>query len=151
MRLIGNIIWLIFLGGIFSALAVFLLGTLLTLLVIPSPIGLGLIQYSKFLLLPFSYSMVSRADLNKSRNPIWAAYSTIIMVLYLPLGIFLWFITVLQVIALCLTVIGIPTAIVLFKSLGTYLNPVNKSCVPVAVAYEIEDRKARKNVDSYFD
>ena len=43
-----------------------------------------------------------------------------------------------------------PVALVLAKSLGTYLNPVGKVCVPVTVAQAVEDRKMQKEMDKYF-
>ena len=48
MRTLGNILWHFPFFGFVTALLAFLVGTLLTLLVIPAPIGLGLIQLSKF-------------------------------------------------------------------------------------------------------
>jgi hypothetical protein len=44
------------------------------------------------------------------------------------------------------TIINIPVALVIAKSLGTYLNPVNKLCVHSAVVEEIERRKAKAEV-----
>jgi uncharacterized membrane protein YccF (DUF307 family) len=48
-----------------------------------------------------------------------------------------------------LSIIGIPVALVIAKSLGTVLNPVNKVCVPAAVAEELERRKASADVAKY--
>ena len=131
MRTLGNILWHVPFLGFLTALFVLLWGLLLTVLVIPSPIGLGLIQFSKFLLAPFSYQMVSKSDLNIKQHPLWQAFSFIIMLLYLPFGLILAGLTIFQIIGLCVSIVGIPVALVLFKSLGTYLNPVNKVCVPV--------------------
>lgn len=151
LRILGNILWHVPFMGFLSALAAFLLGLLLTVLVVTSPIGLGLIQYSKFLLLPFSSSMVSVGDLGEEQNVLWKTYSTIIMILYLPIGIILSVILFFQIIGVCLTIVGIPVGIVLLKSLTTYLNPVGKKCVPVAVAYHVEATKGRETVGAYFD
>ena len=131
LRLLGNILWHVPFLGFLSALGAFLLGLLLTVLVVTSPLGLGLIQYSKFLLLPFSYSMVSGSDLGEEQNVLWKTYSTIIMILYLPIGLLLSLLLIVQIVGLCITIVGIPVAMVLFKSLSTYLNPVNKICVPL--------------------
>jgi uncharacterized membrane protein YccF (DUF307 family) len=38
---------------------------------------------------------------------------------------------------LIFSIVGIPVALVLAKSVGTYFNPVNKKCVPQEVADEI--------------
>ena len=130
MRVIGNILWHFPFLGFLNALFAFLLGGLLTLTVVAAPIGLGLIQYSKFLLLPFSYDMVTVADLGIRQNPIWRVYSAVIMVLYLPFGLIAFIGGLLQAVGLTLTIIGIPAALVIIKSLPTYLNPVGKKCVP---------------------
>lgn len=63
MRTLGNIIWNIPFLGFVTAALVFLIGLLFVVTIIAAPIGLGLIQYSKFLLLPFSYDMVSKSEI----------------------------------------------------------------------------------------
>ncbi|MDL2271520.1 hypothetical protein LJC23_00620 [Desulfovibrio sp. OttesenSCG-928-I05] len=131
IRFIANVLWHIPFLGFLNALYAFLLGGLLTVLVFPAPIGLGLIQYAKFLLFPFSWKMVPIAETGVKRNPLWAAYSTIIMILYLPFGIIAFVMGLLQCIGLALTIVGLPGAYIIFKSLGTYFNPVAKVCVPV--------------------
>ena len=40
-----------------------------------------------------------------------------------------------------------PVALVIAKSLGTVLNPVNKVCVPTEVAEEMARRNARAEID----
>jgi uncharacterized membrane protein YccF (DUF307 family) len=128
MRTLANLLWHIPFLGFIDALIMFLFGTLLTILVVTAPIGLGLIQYSKFLLAPFSCQMVSKTDSGEKQNPLWKAYGTLISIIWFPIGLFLCVVTIFQILALCITIIGIPMAIVLAKSLGTYLNPVNKVC-----------------------
>lgn len=151
MRLLGNILWHFPFLGFLSALGAFLFGSLLVLLVIPAPIGFGLIQYSRFLLAPFSYEMVSKNDLGIKQNQVWQVYSFIIMLLYLPFGILAAVATALQAIALCLTVVGLPVGLVLIKSLETYINPVGKVCVPTAIAQHVANGKAEKQVTDYFN
>jgi uncharacterized membrane protein YccF (DUF307 family) len=149
MRILGNILWHFpFFGFVVAALS-WLLGLLLTVTVIAAPIGLGLMEYGKFLLAPFSQSMVSKSDLDMDQNALWKAYSTVVMILYLPIGIILMILMIIEMIGLCLTIIGIPVALVLAKSLGTTLNPVNKKCVPLAVAMELELRGARAEIDKH--
>jgi uncharacterized membrane protein YccF (DUF307 family) len=141
MRTLGNILWHIPCLGFLNAIAAFLLGALLTLLVIPAPIGLGLIQYAKFLMAPFSHAMVSGSDINPNPNPVWAAYSFIISILYLPFGCILAMVTIAQIIVLACTIAGIPVALVLAKSLRTYLSPAGMVCVPVSVRDAVERQK----------
>tara|TARA_Y100001958_G_C21231597_1_gene557381 strand:- start:2012 stop:2476 length:465 start_codon:yes stop_codon:yes gene_type:complete len=149
MRTLANILWHFPFFGFISALFSFILGGILTLTVIGAPIGLGLIQHSKFLMSPFSKAMISDSKLKKDKNPLWETFGVIIQILYFPLGLLLAFVTIIQIALLFITIIGIPVALVLSKSLSTYFNPVNKICVPVAVRDEIEKENAKRVVEKY--
>jgi uncharacterized membrane protein YccF (DUF307 family) len=149
MRTLGNILWHFPFFGFVSAALVWLFGALLTLTVIAAPIGLGLMEYGAFLFAPFGRAMVSKSELGVAQNPLWKAYSTVIMILYLPFGLIGLVVAVVQVAALCVSIIGIPVALVVAKSLGTILNPVGKQCVPSAVAEELERRRAQAAVDRH--
>ena len=149
MRTLGNILWHIPFLGFLSALGTFLIGGLFVITVIGAPIGLGLIQLSKFLLTPFSSAMISKKDLNVDQNKLWQSFSFIVRILYFPFGLFLAIVTIFQIAGLFITIIGIPVALVLVKSLGTYFNPVNKTCVPKAVQNELEQRKAKEQVSKH--
>lgn len=137
MKTLGNIIWHIPFLGFINATLVYCLGLILTATVVAAPIGLGLMEFGKFLYWPFGNTMVSKKSLDISQNPAWKAYSIIIMVLYFPFGLVLAIFAVFEVVGTFLTIIGIPVALVVAKSLGTYLNPVNKKCVPSEVANEV--------------
>jgi uncharacterized membrane protein YccF (DUF307 family) len=151
MKTIGNILWHFPFFGFVNAILVYLLGLILTATVIAAPIGLGLIEYGKFLFWPFGNAMVSKNDLSIEQNKGWKAYSLIVTILYFPFGLCLLICAIFQVIALCLSVIGIPAGIVIGKSLSTYLNPVNKKCVHSAVRNELENRKGQAQVDKYLN
>ena len=146
MRALGNILWHFPFFGFVQASLTWLLGLILTITVIAAPIGRGLMEYGKFLFAPFSKAMVSRSALKEKQNDVWKAYSTVITVIYIPLGLILAIICILQIAGLFVSIAGIPMAIVLAKSLGTFFNPVNKKCVPLAVADEIERRSAAGEV-----
>jgi uncharacterized membrane protein YccF (DUF307 family) len=147
MRTLGNVLWHIPFLGFLTAAFYWLLGLLLTLLVVTAPLGLGLMEFGKFLLAPFGNEMVSKASLNVKQNPVWEAYSAIVMILYLPFGVVFVILNAIQVFALCFSIVGIPVALVIAKSLGTVLNPVNKVCVPSAVAEEMARRNASAALD----
>ena len=147
MRALGNVLWHFPFFGFVSATVTFLLGLLLTATVIAAPIGLGVMELGKFMFLPFGHALVKKSDLVESRSKAWQTYSTVIMILYLPLGLALSVVAALQVIGLCITVIGIPAGIVIAKSIGTYFNPVDKKCVSQAVADELERKKAQAQID----
>jgi len=150
MKTLGNILWHFPFLGFLNAGIVFLLGLLLTATVVAAPIGLGLIEFGKFLFAPFSHSMINKSDLNIEQNKGWKAYSTIVKIVYLPFGLALCILAIFQIAGLFITIIGIPAALVVAKSLGTYLNPVNKKCVAQAVSDELERRKAQIEVEKSF-
>jgi uncharacterized membrane protein YccF (DUF307 family) len=149
MRTLGNILWHFPFFGFVTASFYWLIGLLLTVTVIAAPIGLGLMEFGKLLFFPFGHAMVSKSDLKIDQNPLWKTYSTIVMILYLPLGVILMVVSCFQVVGLCLTIVGIPVALVVAKSIGTVLNPVNKKCVHVAVVEELERRKARAEIEKH--
>jgi uncharacterized membrane protein YccF (DUF307 family) len=147
MRTLGNIIWHIPFLGFLSALLVFIIGDLLVLTVVASPIGLGLIQLSKFLIAPFSNEMVSKKDLGQDQNPLWKTYGIIVRIFYFPIGLVLVIASISEIVAMFTSIIGIPIAIVIAKSLSTYFNPVNKVCVPRAFADEIARKKIADRIN----
>ena len=149
MRTLGNILWHIPFLGFLSALVTFLIGGLLVITVIGAPIGLGLIQLSRFLLSPFSSAMISKKDLKKDQNKLWQTFGLIVRIIYFPFGLILAIVTIFQIAGLFITIIGIPVALVLARSLGTYFNPVDKVCVPKAVEDELEKRKAKAHVEKH--
>jgi len=111
---------------------------------------LGLMQLGKFFLAPFGHEMAASSEAmpNKETNPAWKTYSTVIMILWLPLGLLLAVATIIQVVLLFLTIIGIPVAAVLAKTVGTMFNPVGKVCVSVDVANEIRRQAAQAQLAS---
>ncbi|RLD58874.1 MAG: hypothetical protein DRJ01_12035 [Bacteroidetes bacterium] len=142
MRTLGNILWHVPFLGFVSALVTFLLGGLLVITIIGAPIGLGLIQLSKFLLTPFSKEMINKNDLGEKQNALWKTFGILVRILYFPIGLILAIANLFQIAGLFISIIGIPVAIILAKSLGTYFNPVNKICVSKAVADNIAYKKA---------
>ncbi|MCB5266355.1 MAG: hypothetical protein LHW41_08980 [Candidatus Cloacimonetes bacterium] len=133
--------------GFLSALGVFLVGGFFVITVVGAPIGLGLIQLSKFLLAPYSRCMVSKKKLDIKQNMLWKTFGVLATILYIPFGLILCAVTIGQIIGLFISIIGIPLGIILAKSLGTYFNPVNKQCVPVSVAKGLNAPKAAEVVN----
>jgi len=149
MRILGNIIWHVPCFGFFTAICTAVSGVAFTITVVGAPIGLGLLEFSKFLLWPFGNAMVNKDDLNIEQNEAWKTYSTVVKIVYFPFGLLLSFLVIIQMIFMFVSIVGIPAALVLAKSLSTYLNPVNKKCVSVAVIQELEKRKNQKDMDKY--
>lgn len=73
------------------------------------------------------------------------------MILYFPFGLLFTIVAVFQVAGLFISIVGIPAALVVAKSLGTYLNPINKKCVSSAVTDKLKRRKALGYVDKHLD
>jgi len=128
--------------GFMSAIVCAFVGVFWICTVVGVPIGLGLLQYAKFLIAPFDHRMVDKSviqtDIQKElENPLWKTYSEIIKICYYPFGFVMVCMLLVQMsfsaLSLCITIIGIPMAMpvfmVLYKSLGVVLNPVNKVCV----------------------
>jgi uncharacterized membrane protein YccF (DUF307 family) len=149
MRTLGNVLWLIPFLGFITASLCWLFGAALTLTVVAAPIGLGLMEYGKFLFAPFGRAMVSKDSLNIRQNNVWMAYSAVIQILYFPFGLIFVIIAAIRAVALCVTLVGIPAALVVAKSLGTVFSPVNKKCVPVAVVEELDRRRAQAIVEKH--
>jgi len=151
MRTLGNILWHVLLLGFLTALLNFLIGSLFVLSVVGAPIGMGLIELAKFYLRPFSSNLIDKKELNSKQNKGWKAYGFIIRIIYFPFGLILAILTITQIVGLFLTIIGIPVAVILAKSLSTYFNPVNKKCVPKAVADELKKRKAEAQIEKHLN
>lgn len=153
MRTLGNIIWHIPFMGFLFALLYTLGGLLFCITIIGIPVGLGLLQFSLFLLSPFSKAMVSREDLElltgQKQGEAMHAFSFIVRILYFPFGLFAAIGALGTIVGQFITLIGIPSGIVWAKSLSTIFNPVNKVCVPRAVAMEIERRKNEGTLNRY--
>jgi uncharacterized membrane protein YccF (DUF307 family) len=147
MRTLGNILWNFPFFGFVNATLVYLLGVLLTVAIVTAPIGLGLMEFGKFLYAPFSRAMVRNPAPRENQNKAWRTWSTVVMILYFPIGLIFSLYTLLAIVGLFITIVGIPMALVLAKSLGTYFNPVNKKCVRHGVAEEIDRRAAQAELD----
>ncbi len=132
MRTIGNILWHFPFFGFVDAFVAFLFGGFLVITIAGAPLGLGLIELSKFLLTPFSSRMVDVRETGIKQNELWNAFGVFVRILYFPVGLILAVVTLIQAVGLLISVVGIPVALVLLKSLGTIFNPVNKKCVPAA-------------------
>lgn len=143
MRTLGNIVWHFPFLGFLTSLYTFIIGGFFILTVVGAPIGLGLIQHSKFLLSPFSSRMVSDKKIGKERSVLWKIFGIVALIIYLPLGIFATIVTLIQIMLLFISIVGVPVAVVLSKSLSTYLNPVGKICISV----DLDDAIKRQNAD----
>lgn len=140
MKTFLNVWWHITLGFM-TALMYAVLGLFYCCTIILIPVGLGWLQFAKFLLAPHTHAMVSKSDLalvtGKTQGTAAKTYSLIIRILYFPFGLVACLSAVGLTVGYCITIIGIPSGLVWARSIGTIFNPVNKVCVPRTVADEI--------------
>lgn len=140
MRLLGNILWLIF-GGLEMAVGWFIAGILMYISIIGIPWGRSCFTIGMFTLLPFGQQVVEREEL-KGRGDLGTGCLGM-------LGNLIWFIFagwwlalghLLTAIVLFITIIGIPFAIQHLKLAGISLFPVGKSVVSNEAAHHVNRR-----------
>lgn len=116
MKILGNIIWLIF-GGIFISIEYFISSILLCLTIIGIPFGLQTLKLGVLALWPFGSQIVSKKEahgcLYVLMDVLWLLFGGIwICLSHIGFGILL-----------CITIIGIPFGLQHFKLAGLALTP----------------------------
>ena len=123
MRLILNIVWLVF-GGLWLALG-YLLATLICfLLIVTIPFGFAALRIASYALWPFGRTIVERPGAGTGSligNVIWM----------LLCGIWLAIGHLVSAVAMALTIIGLPLALTNLKLIPVSLMPLGKEIVPV--------------------
>ena len=121
MRLLLNIIWLIF-GGVWLALGYVVAGVVCCILIITIPFGIASFRIAGYALWPFGSTVVQKptAGLGSTvGNIIWF----IVAGLWLAIG------HVVTAFAQAITIIGIPLAIANLKMIPLSLAPLGKDIV----------------------
>jgi uncharacterized membrane protein YccF (DUF307 family) len=122
MRLILNIIWLVF-GGLWLALGYFLAAIICFVLIITIPFGFAALRIGMYALWPFGYTVIDKPGPRPGAligNVIW-------LVLF---GIWLAIGHVITAVAMAITIIGIPLALANLKLIPVSLMPLGKEIVP---------------------
>ena len=123
MRVILNIIWLIF-GGLWLALGYFLAGIICCILIVTIPFGIASFRIGVYALWPFGSTIVDK--------PGSGAGALVGNVLWLVLaGWWLALMHVFTAIAMAITIIGIPLAIANLKLIPVSLMPLGKDIVAI--------------------
>jgi uncharacterized membrane protein YccF (DUF307 family) len=123
MSKIGNFLWFI-LGGWWSALVFLFWGALLCATIIGIPVGLALFQFAKLMAFPFGRVIVRNTQV-RHVSLIVKILQTIINVLWAVTGgITTAIILLIEAILCCITIIGIPVGIVLFRSAVFLVAPI---------------------------
>lgn len=120
MKILGNIIWLLF-GGIFIFIEYLVGGLLLCITIIGIPFGFQVFKLAFVALWPFGKKIESNPNsngcLNVLMNIIWLIFG----------GIWIALSHVLIGLLLAITIIGIPFAIQHFKLAAVALSPFGKT------------------------
>lgn len=123
MRLILNVIWLVF-GGLWLALGYLLAALLCFVLIITIPFGFASLRIASFALWPFGRTLVDKPGTRPG-----ATIGNIVWVL-----LFGWWLALghlVSAVAMAVTIIGIPLAIADLKLIPVSLLPLGKEIVPV--------------------
>ncbi len=123
MRLILNVIWLIF-GGLWRALGYLLAALICFVLIITIPFGFASLRIAAYALWPFGRTIV-----DKPGNHPGALIGNIIWVIFF--GVWLAIGHIVSAAALAVTIIGIPLALADLKMIPVSLMPLGKEIVPV--------------------
>ncbi|MCL2418379.1 MAG: YccF domain-containing protein [Conexibacteraceae bacterium] len=133
MRLLLNIIWLVF-AGFWEALLYTFAALICFILIITIPFGIASLRIAGYALWPFGRTVVRRPDAGAASvigNVIWL----------LLIGWWLALSHLVTGVALCLTIIGIPLGLANFKLIPIALLPMGTVVVPVEQAAAIGGRQ----------
>jgi uncharacterized membrane protein YccF (DUF307 family) len=123
MRLILNVIWLIF-GGLWLALGYLVAALVCFLLIITIPFGFASLRIASYALWPFGRTIVEKPNAGTGAlvgNVIWV----LLFGLWLAIG------HLVSAAAMAITIIGIPLALANLKLIPVSLMPLGKEIVPV--------------------
>lgn len=124
MRLVLNVIWLLF-GGVWLALGYLLAAVICFVLIITIPFGIASLRLALFALWPFGRTIRRRDDAGIAStfgNVLW----------FLLCGWWLAIGHLISGVAMCLTIIGIPLGLANFKLIPICLTPLGREIVDAA-------------------
>ncbi|MCX6481750.1 MAG: YccF domain-containing protein [Mycobacterium sp.] len=121
MRLILNIIWLLF-GGLWLALGYLLAALICFLLIVTIPFGFAALRIASFALWPFGRTIVEKPGPRPG-----AAIGNVVWILLC--GIWLAIGHVVTAVAMAVTIIGIPLALANLKLIPVSLMPLGREIV----------------------
>jgi len=126
MRLILNIIWLVF-GGLWMALGYLVAALLCFLLIVTIPFGFASLRIASYALWPFGRTVIDKPTAGTGSligNVVWV----------LLFGIWLAIGHLVSAATMAITIVGIPLALANLKLIPVSLMPLGKEIVPVSSA-----------------
>jgi uncharacterized membrane protein YccF (DUF307 family) len=125
MRLLGNIIWLIF-GGLATGIGWWVAGALAAITIIGIPFAVAAFRIGTFSFLPFGREIVERPERDEGRRLLILVGNVVWILLG---GLWLALAHLLFAFLLAITVIGIPFAVQHLKLAQLSLTPYGKMIV----------------------
>ena len=129
MRLLLNLIWLIF-GGLVLAFGYAVVALVMFILIITIPFGVASARMALFCLWPFGRTLIKRPDAGAGSligNIIWFVLAG----WWLAIG------HVITGVAMCITIIGIPLGLANFKLIPVSLTPFGREIVDIGQAQRL--------------
>jgi uncharacterized membrane protein YccF (DUF307 family) len=126
MRLILNIIWLLF-GGLWMAIGYLAAALISFLLIVTIPFGFAALRIASYALWPFGRTIIDKPTAGTGAligNVVWI----VLFGMWLAIG------HLLSAAAMAITIIGIPLALANLKLIPVSLMPLGKQIVPVESA-----------------
>jgi len=123
MRILLNIIWLVF-AGLWLAIAYALAALLMFILIITIPFGIAALRNARFCIWPFGRTLVRREDAGVA-SAIGNVFWFVLCGWWLAVG------HVVTGVLLCITIIGIPLGLANFKLISVSLLPLGREIVPI--------------------
>jgi uncharacterized membrane protein YccF (DUF307 family) len=123
MRLILNVIWLIF-GGLWLALGYLLAALICFLLIVTIPFGFAALRIASYALWPFGRTIIDKPGAGTGSmvgNIIWV----VLFGIWIAIG------HLLSAVLMAATIIGIPLALANLKLIPVSLVPLGKEIVPI--------------------
>jgi uncharacterized membrane protein YccF (DUF307 family) len=122
MRLVGNILWLVF-AGLWLALGYVIAGIINAIFIITIPFAIQSFKLAGLALWPFGKVVVVRQDRDVALGCLGNAIWFVTAGLWLAIG------HLITGLLLCLTVVGIPFGIASFRMAGLALAPFGKQVI----------------------
>ena len=128
MRLLLNVVWLIF-GGLWMAIGYLVAAILSFLLIISIPFGFASLRIASYALWPFGRTIVDKPSSGTGAlvgNVIWI----VLFGFWLAIG------HLVSAAAMAVTIVGIPLALANLKLIPVSLMPLGKEIVPVSAPHQ---------------
>ncbi|WP_343576584.1 YccF domain-containing protein [Mycobacterium sp.] len=127
MRLILNVIWLVF-GGLWLALGYLLAALICFVLIVTIPFGFASLRIASYALWPFGRTIVEKPGASTGAligNVAWV----------LLCGIWLAIGHLASAVAMAVTIIGLPLALANLKLIPVSLVPLGKEIIPIGSSH----------------